>query len=461
MNKKILLLVAICLAWTVANAENQEPTMQEFYAGSEIVVKEDKPLQQTMVPYQVYGLVKSSNLNDIRVFNASGGLVPHRVSTQKKDSQTSTKVLSFSRLTSNADGPSGLENLIEKYKSSGVDISLSLRAMDKEASESIVDVYIGEVGEMVGKGIELKLDWELNQEVSSFFSADIEITDDFKNWESVAKAVNLAQLKTNDAVVKHNQLKLNRFGKKFYRLSIRGERRPDIKKIELVTSQQQERPFSITEDMVGIHDENNNQISYYLQPTKIVKKQLKVQIPENNVMANCRVYSRNSDDNNWTLRGSGTVYKITNNGETLKNELIHLTATSDREWKLEVVTRGSGFEQKPPVVNFLWQPHVLTFVARGGSPFVLAYGSAAYASISVSQNSFFNTASNDEEQLIGLALTSSKLDMLGGEEVLKEDLIKVTPKNMILWGVLILGSLLLLFMAFSMLKSNSKSDASN
>ena len=82
------------------------------------------------------------------------------------------------------------------------------------------------------------------------------------------------------------------------------------------------------------------------------------------------------------------------------------------------------------------------------------------ASKSASQNSFFNTASNDEDQLIAHTSMSDKMDVFGGGDVLKEDLISVTPKNMILWGVLILGSLLLLFMAFSMLKSTSKGDVS-
>ncbi|MFK7815336.1 MAG: DUF3999 family protein, partial [Gammaproteobacteria bacterium] len=295
----LVLLISTCMTWTVANAEDKDLAMQAFYAGSEIIVKEDKPLQQILIPYHVYEKVKSANLNDVRVFNASGGLVPHRIATQKKDSQTSTTTLSFAKLTSKSDGPSDLQNLIEKYKSSGVDISLSLRAMDTDSSNSKVDVYIGEVGELKGNGTELKLDWQLNQEVSTFFTADIDITDDFKSWENVVKGVSLAQLKTNDAVVKHNQIKLNRFGKKFYRLRIHGERRPDVKKIELVVSQQQEVPYSITEDVLGAHDESNKQITYYQQQTKIIKKQLKVQIPENNVMADCRVYSRDYDDNNW------------------------------------------------------------------------------------------------------------------------------------------------------------------
>jgi len=455
MNKIALLIIAASIMANVAYAENVEPVMQEFYAGSEIKVQEDKPLQQTLVPYHVYEIVKSQNLNDIRVFNAKGGLVPHRVASQKKDAQTSTKSLSFSKLTSNVDG---LNNLIEKYKTSGVDISLSLRAIDTDQSSSKVDVYIGEIGELEGVGKELKLDWILNQDVSTFFSADIETTNDFKNWKSVAKGVNLAQLKTNEAIVKHNLIKLGQFDDKFYRLSIRGERRPDINSIELTLSQQQDIPYRTSEDVIGIHDENNKQISYYSQPAKIIKKKLKVQVSDNNVMADCRVYSRDSGDDNWILRGSGTVYKITNNGEILKNEVIDLRASSDSEWKLEVITRGSGFEQQSPVVNFMWQPHVLTFVARGENPFVLAYGSVAYATQSFSQNTFFNTTSDDEDQLIAQTSVSNKVDVLGGEEVLKEDLIKVTPKNMILWGVLIFGSLLLLFMAFSMLKSTPKNE---
>jgi len=433
----MLLVIAACMTLIVANAENAEPTMQNFYAGSEIIVKEDKPLQQTLVPYHVYEVVKSPNLNDIRVFNSSAGLVPHRVSEQKKESQTNTKVLSFAKLTSNSDG---LESLIEKYKSSGIDISLSLRAMDADTSNSQLDMYIGEVIELEGKGTELKLDWELNHEVSTFFLADVDITDDFKHWENIAEGVNLAQLKTNEAIVKHNQIKLNRFGKKF----------------ELFVSQQQDRPYSITEELKGKHDENNKQIIYYTQPAKIIKKRMKILIPENNVMADCRVYSRDNDDQNWTLRGSGTIYKITNIGKILMNQMIDLRASTDSEWKLEVISSGSGFEQQPPVINFLWLPHELTFVARGGSPFVLAYGSAAYASKSASQSSFFNAENNDEDRLIAFSSTSNKLEVLGGEDVLKDDLIKVTPKTLALWGILIVGSLLLLFMALSMLKSTSK-----
>jgi hypothetical protein len=439
----------------MVQAENAALNMQAFYAGSEITINEDKPLQQALLPYHVYEKVKSDNLNDIRVFNATGGLVPHRVTSQKKDSQTSLKNLSFAKLTSNTDG---LENLIEKYKSSGVDISLNLRAMDIDSSSTKMDVYIGEVGELEGVGTEMILDWMLNQDVSTFFSADIETSDDFKNWQYVVRGVNLAQLRTNDGIIKHNQIKLNRIGKKFYRLSIHGERRPDIKKVQLRINQQQDIPYSMTEDVVGIHDENNKQITYYQLPAKIIKKQLRVQVPENNVMADCKVYSRDMDDNAWMLRGTGTVYKITNNGETLKNELIRLNANSDQEWKLEVVTRGSGFEQRPPVVNFMWQPHVLTFVARGDQPFTLAYGSALYAAQSANQKTFFNTASNDEAQLIAQSIISNKANPLGGEDVLKEDLIKVTPKNMILWGVLVFGSLLLLFMAISMLKSSSNNE---
>jgi len=92
---------------------------------------------------------------------------------------------------------------------------------------------------------------------------------------------------------------------------------------------------------------------------------------------------------------------------------------------------------------------------------VLSYGSAAFASESVSQSTFFNTAKEDEDKLIAQATTSNTLDVYGGEDMLKEDLIKVTPKNMILWGVLIIGSLLLLFMAFSMLKSTSNNETNS
>ena len=437
---------------SLAYAENPAPTMQEFYATSDIEVIEDKPLQQSLVPYHVYQMVKSSNLNDVRIFNASNGLVPHRVTKQKQDSLTNVLNLPFSKLTKNSDG---LESLIEKYNASGVDISLNLRAMDAATSNSEVDVYIGEIVKFEGKGKELRLDWELSEEVSAFFTVDIDLTNDFKNWDKLVSSASLAQLKTNESIVKHNRIMLNHFGKKFYRISIHGERRPDIKKVELVVSHQKDRPYNETGELLSKHDEKNKQILYFAEPSRIIKKQLQVSLSENNVMAECSVYSRDTDDNDWSLRGSGTVYKITNNGKVLQNEVIQLRESSDREWKLVVTNSGSGFEQQPPTMKFLWQPHELTFVARGGAPFKLAYGSADYAGQSVSQNSFFNTAQKDEAKLIGFSSVSNKVDVLGGDEVLDEDFIKVTPKKMMLWAILVIGSLLLLFMAISMLKSTA------
>ncbi len=47
---------------------------------------------------------------------------------------------------------------------------------------------------------------------------------------------------------------------------------------------------------------------------------------------------------------------------------------------------------------------------------------------------------------------------LAAENSLREDLIKVTPKAIALWGILVLDRLLLLLMAFSLLKSASNND---
>ena len=57
--------------------------------------------------------------------------------------------------------------------------------------------------------------------------------------------------------------------------------------------------------------------------------------------------------------------------------------------------------------------------------------------------------------MTGVAKLLKKSIVFGGDNALREDLIKVTPKMMILWGILVLGSLLLLWMAFSLLKNQT------
>ena len=452
----LLLFLSLMLCCGKATSKSEEPLLEEFYLGSEIKIEEDKPLQEIYMPFQVYENIKSDKLNDVRVFNASAGIVPHKISKQSQDLHTTTKNIALSKLTRDSDG---VKQLIDKYEFSAIDINLNLRANDSQNDAAQQDIYIGEIGETLWGHAELLLAWEFNHEVSYFFSADVEIADDLQHWVTVARNVKLAHLITSEATVKHNKIKLSQFKKKFYRITIRGEHRPAIKSAELKIKNKLDQAYEATHQINGIYDEDNKRRIYYELFAKIPKKRIQILMQEDNVIAKCNIFSRDNEDQNWRKRGSGVIYNIKNDGETLMRDTINLDVSSDRYWRIDVLTRGSGFEQQLPQIKFFWQPHLLTFMARGEGPFMLAYGSAKYATQPPNQDLFFQNVKNgNTDLLIGKPSKVKEGKVMGGENVLKEDLIKVNSKTITLWGVLVIGSLLLLMMAYSLLKNYSTND---
>ncbi len=111
---------------------------------------------------------------------------------------------------------------------------------------------------------------------------------------------------------------------------------------------------------------------------------------------------------------------------------------------------GGGFGALPPELEVSWTPHELLFAARGAPPFTLVFGSTQVGP--VSHNALLLELNKTQlRDLTGEAVRLGSRYEISGQAALSQQ-VQVDWKSWLLWGVLVLASLLLGWMAWSTLR---------
>ncbi|WP_454688770.1 DUF3999 domain-containing protein [Achromobacter aloeverae] len=108
-------------------------------------------------------------------------------------------------------------------------------------------------------------------------------------------------------------------------------------------------------------------------------------LPQTNTVARGQLYSRSDAQAPWRQVAEGQLLRLqaaatpatapaTANPGEQRNPPWAVPVDTDRQWRLLVDTRSGGLGGGLPMVSLGWRPTVLTFVARGSGPFVLAVG---------------------------------------------------------------------------------------
>jgi hypothetical protein len=99
-------------------------------------------------------------------------------------------------------------------------------------------------------------------------------------------------------------------------------------------------------------------------------------LPEQNTVAPAQVFARASAKDEWRLAGTAVFYRLQRDGAEAVNPPLAVPATTLRYWKVSTDPKSGGLGSRPPKLAAGWSPQSIVFVARGGGPFELAYGSA-------------------------------------------------------------------------------------
>jgi hypothetical protein len=146
----------------------------------------------------------------------------------------------------------------------------------------------------------------------------------------------------------------------------------------------------------------------------------------------------------WRYQTEGTIYNLKTDKNNTRNNKSFEIKSSAPYWLLE--SNSELPFSAVPDLRITWEPFTLVFLARGQSPWILAYGNSDYAPVS---NSFLVDVK--DQKLFPASFA--------GEEKYEPGKINNFSPNYqqwILWGVLIAAVLILFVLAYYMAKTMRK-----
>lgn len=443
---KAHLLVAIIAAsaqlvcWTNASAADAP---EDFAYALPIEDVGSDALYRVVITPAVYEGVAFADLRDVRVFNGADEVVPHAFRPLRAERKAPAPValpffaLRGSRGTQAADLDIALE-------SNNGQLSLRVKSRDQAAEASDLLGYLVDLSSQKEKFSRLILDWE-SQPGGYIGSINIEASGDLKSWSQVVRNAPLMSLSQGGQQLERKDIPMRTGRYKYLRLTWPEQ----SKAIELTSLSAQpvdkRAPLDRVSKQVSADDNGGKQGDYIADvggPFPIDR--LTIRLPQDNSVAQIRIYSRNTPDVEWRRVSSTVAYRLRQDGQVIENATLSISPRAHRYWLFRVDQQGGGIGAGTIDVETAWLAHEIIFAARGTKPFRLAFGNSRAQRNALPVRTLVPNWGTDTAPSIAVANTGSS-ETLAGPTATKK---RIDPKKAGLWIALLAGVSVLGVMAW-------------
>lgn len=391
--------------------------------------------------------VDSPDYADIRLFNSEQQQLPFVIVAEKKIEQLSRQVdLPFFPLSNLTDIggkqplPQQMRQSFEAYYSSYIDS----HGKDKEAMSYILkNAYPEE------KIIRISLDWD--QPMSQMIAAvRVDASDDMSSWRTIVKKSVLSYMEYQGEQLRQSNISIPAVKARYLRIQWFGNN-PGVTLNKVTASfseiQQWQRPQWLEDIRIEKLADGENSFQFdtggFFPVTKIAFR-----IPQEGLYYRGVLYSRKQMGDEWQRRTAFSQYRLNQNGEVMQSPEIEIANVRDRWWKIIIDQPVGMLPAQYPLIRLAWQRQNIVFLGQGAEPYIVAYGAAdippANFTLPADQVKQNFAESSTAEVSIGRHI------ILGGEDrrILKK---RVDWKTYMLWLVLLVGVLLMLWIARSLM----------
>jgi hypothetical protein len=177
-----------------------------------------------------------------------------------------------------------------------------------------------------------------------------------------------------------------------------------------------------------------------------------VRLPAANMALGVSLQSRDEPAQPWRTRWQGEVFALASDSTRHGQTVAQFEPTTDRYWRLEVRRGAETVRGMAPSLLLGYRPARLRFLAQGGGPFQLAYGSARVErQRPVCDGLLAGLSAEDRGRMSGQAGVAGT-PMRSNLDALKPPLKPTPVRQILLWAVLVAGALLVAAMALTLLK---------
>lgn len=439
MTIRCWLMTVMLLVATAVGAAPPEPS--DFAYGLRLDVEGHSALWQLPLPASIYSRVTRSDLGDMRVFDAAGRVMPHalqRPAAPLKPVAPPGEIPFFPLLTSRqGDGRVRTIRVRRDARGRVVEIIKDAAATSPTAH---VTAYLLDLSEPSRVPNLLTLHWQ--RQTDSGFSTVVQIdhSTDLIHWQPLLRKAVLVDLQAGRETLIHRDIDLPKPPLAYLRLSWpRALRHVRLTAVKGTLRQRRMTPLRRWMPVDGVRDRTEADTYHYDTGGYWPVDRMRVVFAEANRVAHIRLQSRLYPDADWQQRFQGLVYTLQSDDITVRNEPLAWPATMDRYWWLQITGGDRGETDRAPTLELGWTPHTLTFVAQGEPPFTLAYGSAQVEPSGRPVATLLKTLGDAETRPLIKVAQAGREHTLGGAEQLRPPPAPVPWKQMLLWGVLLLG----------------------
>lgn len=409
------------------------------------------PWYRLELPLSVQLSARQGNLNDIRVFNADGQAQPYALTLgepQRAADEKPVTVKWFPLYSSDASRDT--EPTIRVRRSASGTLVEVQPQSEIEVGEEVLRGWLLDTSAIDTPLDQLIIDWSTDREGFQRFS--IEASDDLQHWQPWGEG-QVARLSFADEVVEQREVALPSRTARYVRLLWHSpQSAPQLTAAQLLSTRPGIPPLSWSPPLAGTTEKPG--VYVWQLPVGMPLERMKIDIAQPNSLAPATVYGRRDANQPWRMIDSALFYRLTQNGQDVVRDELELPGLEIRQLKMEVDDRGGGLGTEAPALRFAVRMTQLVFLARGAPPYSLALGNPDVTSASLPLATLVPGA--NPRKLAELGNATLSLPEAAARELPPPVAVAAGPdwKRLGLWGVLVVGVLVLGAMALSTLRAS-------
>jgi len=454
LQMKIVWLALLLSPSLPAAVPDKTPPSKRDFARGFSVSGPSQPLLEVTLPDEVYATVLQDDLNDLRVFNREGGVVPHALCDAPAPAPAEPRLqkLAVFPLQAGQTAAIGDGTRIEVKTAGGTQVTVD-EGDEPQASASGKNAYLIDLRELKSPVEALRFNWT-SADAASEARLRIEASEDLQSWHEVMRSATLLHARAGGTELQRARIPLPEARYAFLRFEAAGDR--PLPRIDGISVELQSTAATRTPNWVAATPMAADETAtafWFDAARRAPLYSADLRLPTDNMALVVALQSRRDADAAWQARWSGEIFALQLGSARHHHTQIHFPQTTDRFWRVEVLRGAETLGGMQPSLQLGYPPARLRFLAQGEGPFLVAYGSARVErQAPVACERLLGSLSKDERAGMTGEAQIESLDALDNPAALKA-LPKPTPlRQIILWAVLVSGALLVLAMAMTLLK---------
>lgn len=421
--------------------------------------REQWPLQLSVAQAGAYRLTLgeaqyrsavSPQLGDVQVFNAQGQPLPSALlaADQPLAQPAQWQALPWFALPAQGGGAGEDLQLLTERNTDGsvrrVEARLGRNGSSAQPGGWLVDASALRSGVQA-----LRLDWQSAQALQ--LRVRVEASDDLRDWQRVADEVPLVDLEQGGNRLQQRRIEIGHQAKYFRIVPLAGGSLPPLTAVQaerVAAAQVIDWQWRTLTGAAGKPGEFE-----YTLDGRFPIAQADIVTADNSVVQ-WTLLSRDDSNQPWQVRaGPWVAYQLQESTQRRQSQAQSLTmSTRDRYWKL-MATQAQP--SQVPTLKLGYQPETLVFLSQGDAPFSVAAGSVR----ATRTDAPVGTVIAQLRQQQGAQWQPAVATVQGPAQALAGDA-AVQPerdwKRWLLWGLLVLGVLVVGGFALSLLKQQER-----